>query len=193
MKSLSRAQLFTIPWTAAHQAPPSMGFSRREYWRRLPLPSPFKGLGKIIGLLVATRMDWRWEETLIIFCKFPGVPHKTKFQYDWILTFCQPCQSTWYQSHTNYIKKNKIIMLYTWGCRFIFAIINLLTSFYLFLISCYFIYTAILLLIPMVWFIFFMLYCLHFSLLHISSLSIHFILFFWWGKIFISENWGMTP
>jgi len=28
------------PWTAAHQAPPSMGFSRQEYWSGLPLPSP---------------------------------------------------------------------------------------------------------------------------------------------------------
>ena len=28
------------PWTAAHQAPPSMGFSRQEYWSEVPLPSP---------------------------------------------------------------------------------------------------------------------------------------------------------
>ena len=28
------------PWTAAYQAPPSMGFSRQEYWSGLPLPSP---------------------------------------------------------------------------------------------------------------------------------------------------------
>ena len=32
VKSLSSVQLFAIPWTAAHQAPPSMGFSRQEYW-----------------------------------------------------------------------------------------------------------------------------------------------------------------
>ena len=32
VKSLSRVQLFATPWTAAHQAPPSMGFSRQEYW-----------------------------------------------------------------------------------------------------------------------------------------------------------------
>ena len=32
VKSLSRVRLFEIPWTAAHQAPPSMGFSRQEYW-----------------------------------------------------------------------------------------------------------------------------------------------------------------
>ena len=39
-KSLSRVRLFTTPWTAAHQTPPSMGFSRQEYWSGLPLPSP---------------------------------------------------------------------------------------------------------------------------------------------------------
>ena len=39
-KSLSRLRLFATPWTVAHQAPPSMGFSRQEYWRGLPFPSP---------------------------------------------------------------------------------------------------------------------------------------------------------
>ena len=40
VKSLSHAQLSAIPWTAAYQAPPSMGFSRQEYWSGVPLPSP---------------------------------------------------------------------------------------------------------------------------------------------------------
>ena len=40
MKSLSCVQLFTTPWTAAYQAPPSMGFSRQEYWSGVPLPPP---------------------------------------------------------------------------------------------------------------------------------------------------------
>ena len=40
VKSLSRVRLFLTPWTAAHQAPPSMGFSRQEYWIGLPFPSP---------------------------------------------------------------------------------------------------------------------------------------------------------
>ena len=43
--SLSRVQLFVTPWTAAHQAPLSMGFSMQEYWSGLPLPSPQKGYG----------------------------------------------------------------------------------------------------------------------------------------------------
>ena len=40
VKSLSRVWLLETPWSAAHQAPPSMGFCRQEYWRGVPLPSP---------------------------------------------------------------------------------------------------------------------------------------------------------
>ena len=40
VKSFSRVQLFATPWTIAHQTPPSMGFSRQEYWSGLPFPSP---------------------------------------------------------------------------------------------------------------------------------------------------------
>ena len=36
VKSLSRARLLATPWTAAYQAPPSMGFSRQEYWSGVP-------------------------------------------------------------------------------------------------------------------------------------------------------------
>ena len=39
-KSLSRVRLLATPWTAAFQAPQSMGFSRQEYWSGVPLPSP---------------------------------------------------------------------------------------------------------------------------------------------------------
>ena len=40
VKSLSRVRLFATPWTVAHQAPLSMGFSRQESWSGLPFPSP---------------------------------------------------------------------------------------------------------------------------------------------------------
>ena len=40
VKLLSRIRLLATPWTAAYQAPPSMGFSRQEYWSGVPLPSP---------------------------------------------------------------------------------------------------------------------------------------------------------
>ena len=39
MKSLSHVRLFATQWTVAYQAPPSMGFSRQEYWSGLPFPS----------------------------------------------------------------------------------------------------------------------------------------------------------
>ena len=41
VKSLSHVQLLATPWTAAHQAPPSMGLSRQEYWSGVPLPSRY--------------------------------------------------------------------------------------------------------------------------------------------------------
>ena len=40
MKLLSPVRLFRTPWTVAHQAPLSMGFSRQEYWSGLPFTSP---------------------------------------------------------------------------------------------------------------------------------------------------------
>ena len=40
VKLLSRVRLFATPWTVAHYAPLSMGFSRQEYWSGLPFPSP---------------------------------------------------------------------------------------------------------------------------------------------------------
>ena len=46
VKSLSRVWLLATPWTAAHQAPPSMGFSGQQYWSGVPLPSPYLPLLK---------------------------------------------------------------------------------------------------------------------------------------------------
>jgi len=40
VKSLRRVRILGTLWTAAYQAPPSMGFSRQEYWNGVPLPSP---------------------------------------------------------------------------------------------------------------------------------------------------------
>ena len=40
LKLLSHVRLFATPWTVAYQAPPSVGFSRQEYWSGLPFPSP---------------------------------------------------------------------------------------------------------------------------------------------------------
>ena len=66
VKLLSCARLLTTPWTAAHQAPPSMGFSRQEYWSGVPLPSPLT--------------EW-------------GCPYHSNQQ--WGLIYVEPYRSTW--------------------------------------------------------------------------------------------------
>ena len=63
VKSLSHVQLFATPWTAAYQAPPSMGFSRQEYWSGVPLPSPTLLLGAFIFIIV---LSFLWIGYLII-------------------------------------------------------------------------------------------------------------------------------
>ena len=56
VKSLSRVRLLATPQTAAYQAPPSMGFSRQEYWSGVPLPSP-------LGILVFCKELDFWDKT----------------------------------------------------------------------------------------------------------------------------------
>ena len=55
VKSLSRVRPSAIPWTAAYQAPPSMGFSRQEYWSGVPLPSRLKQLIRLLFWRVSPR------------------------------------------------------------------------------------------------------------------------------------------
>ena len=56
-KSLSRARLLATPWTAAYQAPPSMGLSRQEYWSGVPLPSPVQSLNHVQLFLTPRTVD----------------------------------------------------------------------------------------------------------------------------------------
>ena len=53
-KSLSRVRLLVTPWTAAYQAPPSMGFSRQEYWSGLPLPL---SMSKLSYMLISLKEE----------------------------------------------------------------------------------------------------------------------------------------
>ena len=72
VKTLSHAWLLVTPWTSAYQAPPSMGFSRQEYWSGFPLPSPQLWANHKI-LLVYRKWIWGQEIELITrvsFCLF---------------------------------------------------------------------------------------------------------------------------
>ena len=68
VKSLSRVQLFATLWTIAHQAPPSVGFSRQEYWSGLPFPSP----GDLPDPGIEPRSPTLWTDALT--SEPPGKP-----------------------------------------------------------------------------------------------------------------------
>ena len=57
VKSLSRVRLLATPWTAAYQAPPSMGFSKQEYWSGVPLPSLSISSSSEYSGLISLRID----------------------------------------------------------------------------------------------------------------------------------------
>ena len=61
LSRFSRVQLCATPQTAAHQAPPSLGFSRQEHWSGLPVPSPMHESGK-----------WKWSRSVV---SDPSRPH----------------------------------------------------------------------------------------------------------------------
>ena len=67
MKSLSRVRLLATTWTAAYQAPPSMGFSRQEYWSALLLPSPLQ-----VELMTNTHFPVSSISLVIYNSIFPG-------------------------------------------------------------------------------------------------------------------------
>ena len=65
VKSLSHVRLLATPWTAAYQAPPSIGFSTQEYWSGVPLPSPNMGTVKhknTMNLTEAEDIKKKWQE-----------------------------------------------------------------------------------------------------------------------------------
>ena len=63
VKSLSRVRPSATPWTAAYQAPPTMGFSRQEYWSGVPLPSPNRSRKRYYNLY-ETKRDLKSQSNL---------------------------------------------------------------------------------------------------------------------------------
>ena len=75
VKSLSRVRLFATLWTVAYQAPPSVEFSRQEYWSGLPFPSP----GYLPNPGIEPRSPTLEEDALT--SEPPGKPELTTMQY----------------------------------------------------------------------------------------------------------------
>ena len=70
----SHVQLFAAPWTVAHQAPLSVGFSRQEYWSGLPCPSP-GDLPLTQGLNLCLLCLLHWQTSSLPLAP-PGKPHE---------------------------------------------------------------------------------------------------------------------
>ena len=116
LSCFSRVRLLATPWTAAYQAPPSMGFSRQEYWSGVPLPSrrDRSRNAQITG-------D---ELPLVVFCgngnpelrpgnlgRFPQVPART----DGALTVCWALQEPYTYCFTFTTAGGKLL-LFIWSC-----------------------------------------------------------------------------
>ena len=84
VKSLSHLWLIVTSWTAAYQAPPSMGFSRQEYWSGLPFPSPMQASEKC-----------KWSRSVISDSQRPHELQPTRLLCPWDF----PGKSTGVGSH----------------------------------------------------------------------------------------------
>ena len=97
VKLLSCVHFFVTPWTVAHQASPSMGFSRQGYRSGLPFPSPgyFPTQGSNPGLLLCRQMVYLLSTSVFSFF-FPwsnnwGNPEVSAYVLTWMRTECWTC------------------------------------------------------------------------------------------------------
>ena len=86
VKSLSHVQLLATPWTAAYQVPPSIGFSRLEYWSGLLLPSPSLAHCDLKHSFTCLIVFWALKNTS--FSSVPGILKKT-------LPASRCCENLW--------------------------------------------------------------------------------------------------
>ena len=84
LSHFSRVRLCAAPQTAAHQAPPSLGFSRQEYWSGLPFPSPMHESEK-----------WKWSCSVMSDSYWPHGLQPTRLLHPWDF----PGKSTWVGCH----------------------------------------------------------------------------------------------
>jgi len=87
VKSLSCVRLFMTPWTSAYQAPPSMGFSRQEYWSGLPLPSPWLYILICKWLFLNDSFKFKCIPT-ITYIHFTPHPALFKILTSYFISFC---------------------------------------------------------------------------------------------------------
>ena len=98
-KYLSRVWLFATPWTEAYQAPPSMGFSRQEYWSGLPSPSPSQHQGLSNESTLCIRWPKHWSFSVSPSNECSGL---ISFKIDWFdLLAVQGTRKSLLQHHSS--------------------------------------------------------------------------------------------
>ena len=105
VKSLSCVQLFATPWTAAHQAPPSMGFSRQEYWSGVPSPSPTERLVHWNSLRVRMRERSRHAAILLLCISTHFITYKRRLNKASLKTDSGQLQDFFFFLYTNLCSK----------------------------------------------------------------------------------------
>ena len=118
VKSLTRVRLFATPWTVAHQASLSVGFSRQEYWSGLPFPSP----GDLPDPGIEPRSPALQGDALT--SEPPGKPCTLVYELDFIviskvviIIFCFPNQANIPKIFTCEYSYFNIFVLYNTNCE----------------------------------------------------------------------------
>ena len=85
VKSLIRVRFLATPWTAAYQAPPSMGFSRQQYWSGVPVPSPKECLSNVKNNTLLTHCHQYLIPIPLLFVHIILVYDKYKNNIFWVI------------------------------------------------------------------------------------------------------------
>jgi len=99
LSRFSRVRLCATPWTAAHEAPPSLGFSRQEHWSGLPFPSPTHESEK-----------WKWSRWVLSDSSQPHGLRPTRLLRPWDF----PGKSPGVGCHC-LLRNNQLIVLNSWA------------------------------------------------------------------------------
>ena len=121
VNTLSRVRPLVTPWTAAYQAPPSMGFSKQECWGGMPLPSPARDMESVLILIKGALLSFQacvrtfHETPLQLLEKIKNVFNETKnlLKKDWNI-FSKNCNNS-FAKCSSHGKHGRGQQVWGWG------------------------------------------------------------------------------